>query len=188
MIESASKHRVDALSSLINIDMKKILIVLVLVLTVAGILSSCGSKKPKTREEMVEAFRGSLTVEDTTRVMQLCDNCMELLKGNKVEEALDMLYTYDDSLKQVSPLTEEQKQRYRRIFKIFPVVEYKRAAYSFQLEGINDIKYDIIFAHEDNPAENGVPKTSFMFNPVKLNDVWYLSVKQADQEIDEEMR
>ena len=45
-------------------------------------------------------------------------------------------------------------------------------------------KANIIFADEEHPEVNGVPKTSFMFNPVKVDGQWYLTVKRADQNID----
>ena len=71
------------------------------------------------------------------------------------------------------------------MFRIFPVVDYELVYYSFQLEGINDVKYKIIFAQEENVAENGEAATALMFNPVKVDGSWYLTVKKAGQKFDE---
>ena len=118
-------------------------------------------------------------------MLGLADNCMKLLKEKRIDEALSMLNEYDDTLKSVKPLSKETEQRLHRTFRVFPVLEYNLSYFSMQLEGLNDVKYNIIFAKEDHPEQNGKPQTSFMFNPVKLDGTWYLCVKRSDQEVDE---
>lgn len=144
-------------------------------------LTSC--HKDKSKSEQVLEFRSELTEQDTTQMLKLCDDCMELLKNRQIDKALGMLHEYDDSLKTVSPLTAEMTKRYEHVFNTFPVYEYTRSYYSFQLEGLNDVKYDIMFAENDKTA-----KTAFMFNPVRVDGTWYLCVKRADQDIDESKR
>lgn len=156
--------------------MKKLFLPLVTLFVLVS-LFSC---KQKTREEQVKEFQMSLTKEDTTAMLKLCDDCMELLKNGKLDQALSSLYEYDDSMKQVSPLSEETMRRYKRRFTVFPVINYTRAYYSFQLEGLNDVKYTVNFSKQDSTA-----MTAFMFNPIKVDGQWYISVKRADQEIDE---
>lgn len=116
-------------------------------------------------------------------MLSLCDNCMELLKNKDIEGALSMLYEYDDSTKQVFPISEATRMRYERLFNMFPVLSYQRQKFTFMLEGVNDVKYDVIFAEESHPEVNGVPRTSYMFNPVKVDSVWYVTVKRPDQDI-----
>jgi hypothetical protein len=64
-------------------------------------------------------------------------------------------------------------------------LRYERDYYSVMLEGLNDVRYKIWFAEEDNTAENGEPVTKMMFNPVKFDGQWYLCVKGHDQGFDE---
>ena len=99
-----------------------------------------------------------------------------------LDEALDMLYEYDDSTHSVTPLSEETRSAYKKKFTMFPVVKYTRAYYSFNAEGCNDVKYNVSFG-EDFDGQS--PKTAFMFNPVKIDGQWYLSVKRSDQSLDE---
>lgn len=160
--------------------MKKILYFAVAVAVLC--VASC-KQKPKTTEEAREEFRASLTENDTLEMQKLGEDCMELLKKKDIEAAMVMLYEYDDSTQSVQPLSDATRKRYEHLFKIFPVLDYKLAEYTFMLEGLNNLKYEIIFAEEEHPEENGVPKTSFMFNPVKIDGQWYLTVKRADQEI-----
>ena len=152
----------------------KRLIYLALVPLALLLAVSC-QQKPKSADEEARDFRASLTETDTASMLKLCDDCMELLKQKDVEGALAMLCEYDDSTHSVAPLSEEVQARYRRRFSLFPVVRYQRTEYKFQTEGLNDVKYEVYFG--DNA------KTSYMFNPVKIDGEWHLSVKRADQQV-----
>ena len=149
------------------------------------IMLSVSSCKKKTHLQKVQEFTSSLTSADTTQMLKLSNDCMELLKAKKIDNALSMLYEYNDSIKEVTPLSEKSRKRYERMFHIFPVLDYKMEYYSFQLEGVNDVKYRIIFGQEDQPDVNGEAATALMFNPVKVDGNWYLTVKTADQSFDE---
>ena len=64
---------------------------------------------------------------------------------------------------------------------------FERVSYSFQLEGCNDVKYKVKFAESDNVEETGEFKTMYMFNPVKIDGTWYLTVKRPGQDFDTNM-
>ena len=146
---------------------------------VAGFFDSC--KRSKNYQEQVLEFNSSLNESDTLKMLELCDQCMDYLKAKDFNSALGMLHEYDAKSQSVSPISEETANVYRHRFNIFPVLDYTRVSYTFMLEGLNDVKYEVIFAEEENPEENGLPKTYFMFNPVKVGGQWYLCVKQSDQ-------
>lgn len=158
----------------------KTILAAAMVAILAFSLSSC---KKKTPLERMQEFRSELTKEDTTQMLKLADGCMTLLKAQKYDQALSMLYSYNDSTKEVAPLTAEEKQHYGRRFRVFPVLEYERDYYSFQLEGQNDVKYRITFA----PGGDGEApcRTALMFNPVKKDGQWYLTIKTARNGFDE---
>ena len=59
--------------------MKKFNYVLVAVAVIC-LATACKNKAPQTREEQIEEFRSMLTASDTTQMLQICDNAMELLK------------------------------------------------------------------------------------------------------------
>ncbi len=162
--------------------MKKISFPIFLILTLM-IFTSCKNQKAN-KETEVKEFQTQLTEADTTAMLSACDNCMELLKEGKIDDVLNSIYEYDDSLQQVNPLSEQTLNRYRKVFSMFHVKSYIRQYFSFQLEGLNDVKYSVKFT-DDNPetGESGAV-TSFMFNPVRVDGSWYVTVKRADQEID----
>lgn len=147
------------------------------------VATSCTNRQ-KTREEQVEEFRSSLTTEDSTTVVRLCDDAMELLKAKKIDEVIAGLYEYDDSLKEVKPLSEQMARRLIRKFKMFPVLDYERQYFSFMLEGCNDVKYDVTFATAEQAGTEKPATTAYMFNPVKIGGEWKLCVKTAHDEFD----
>lgn len=149
----------------------------------ALILASCKSEKKSHLAEVTE-FRNTLTNQDTTQVLKLANDCMELLKKKNIDQAIAMLNEYSDSLHQIQPLSKESERKLRSTFKIFPVLDYELSYYSLQSESVNDVKYNITFAEENNPEKNGKPITSYMFNPVKVDGVWYLCIKRQDQSVD----
>lgn len=140
-------------------------------------------KKEQTREEAISEFQSQLTAQDSTIMLEICNDCMDLLRDGKVEDALNSLYEYDDSTGVVSPLSKEMRNRLSRQFAIFPVLEYELDYFSFQLEGCNDVRYNVIF-RDGGDEQTGEFVTKFMFNPVKVDETWYLSVKRGDQLFD----
>ena len=144
--------------------------------------TACSNKK-KTREERVEEFRSMLTASDTTQMLQICDNAMELLKSKKIDEVIASLYEYNDSTEELKPLSDNLKKRITRRFKMFPVLAYNRQYYSFMLEGCNDVKYEVTFATPEQTGADSA-KTMYMFNPILIDGDWKLCVKSALDEHD----
>jgi len=160
---------------------------IIITVTILIAISSCSSRK-KTREEMVKEFRSELTAADTTTMLQLCDMAMEQLKAKKIDQVLASLYEYTDSTHEIKPLTSETAKRYKRKFSMFPVLDYERKYYSFQLEGCNDVKYEVVFATAEAAGTAEPAKTAYMFNPVKIDGEWKLCVKTSEDDIDKEKR
>lgn len=167
--------------------MKKVFNILLAIALVTA-FASCGSKKEKSRFQRVEEFRRELTTEDTTVMLKLADEAMEQLKNRDYDHVLATLYEYTDSTQEVKPISAATKKRYERRFKMFPVVKYQRKYYSFQLEGCNDVKYDVVFATAETAGTPTDAHTAYMFNPVKVDGEWKLCVKTPTDEIDPLMR
>ena len=105
--------------------MKKFNYVLVGV-AVLTLATACKNKAPQTREEQIEEFRSMLTANDTTQMLQICDNAMELLKGKKIDEVIASLNEYNDSTEELTPLSDVTKKSLQRRFKLYPVLDYQR--------------------------------------------------------------
>lgn len=160
--------------------MRRINFVLSLLLC-AFVLVSCGKKKEVSESE---AFRSTLTAEDTTAMLKICDDCMKSLKAGDIDAALAQLHLYDDSTRTVKPLSKEKEQELRKTFKFFPVHDYTIDYYTFTTEGVNDVKYRIEFFEKVDPQSPESNTIGFMFNPVKVDGQWYLTVKEASQDFE----
>lgn len=144
-------------------------------------LGACNGRKSGETMTEAERFKSGLTADDTTQMLKICNDCMDTLKAGRVEEALKVIYAAD-SVKGAVPLTPEQKQELRNTFRLFPVIDYRMVSFTFNTSGLNDVKYEIKFfeKEEGDPTPN---MTAFMFNPVKHDGKWYLTVKQSNQEV-----
>ena len=50
----------------------------------------------KTQKEAEDEFVATLTAADSSAVLTLCTQCMDLLKAKETDKALDMLYSIDE--------------------------------------------------------------------------------------------
>lgn len=165
--------------------MKKNLLLLLSAILLVLVVSCKGEK---SRQEQVDDFRSGLTSEDTTVMLRMCDEAMAQLQAKDYDHFFANLYEYTDSTKEVKAVSEATKKKYLTKFKMFPVLEFQRTGYSFQLEGCNDVRYKVTFATAESAGTPEAPTTHYMFNPVKVDGSWKLCVKTANDEIDMYMR
>ena len=159
--------------------MRKSILLALLSCLVLCLTVGCGSKvKPTAAQE----FRSGLTAEDTTKMLGICEECMKTLKAGNIDGALNLLYQYDDSTKTVSPISEENRKKMRNTFTVFPVLNYRMVYYNFTTQGLNDVKYEIEFFEKTDSTDQAPNTIGLMFNPVKVDDQWYLTMKDADKD------
>ena len=175
---------------LLRLDMKRITYYSFILFAAALAVVSCKNQpksEEETRSEKIEQFRAQLESDDTTTVLRLCDNAMNMLMNKQYDEVISSLYEYTDSTKEVKPLSSETAAKYLRKFKMYPVMRYERKYFSFQLEGCNDVKYDVIFASGESAGTSTPAIIGYMFNPVKVDGEWRLCVKTPADGYDGEM-
>lgn len=152
---------------------------------------SCNSKnggEQQNVEEQEVSFTETLTSEDSTQMLKIADDCMKLLQERKYDEAIGMLYVYDDSTKVLESISSDMASSLRRRFKVFPVLKYERDYFTFMEQGANDVRYKVWFAEEEHPEINGEAVMNLMFNPVKVDGSWYLCLKDYGQKFNENKR
>lgn len=158
--------------------MKKQNLLYILSLIISCCLFSC-SEKRKQCTTPKEQFLMELTSEDTAQVLRLSQSCMDTLKNGNIDEALKMMYVMQNG--KVIPLPDEKESQLRKNFNYFPVINYKLEYYSFSDTDNNDVKFQIKFCEQINPNDKAPNTIGFMFNPIKINGVWYLTIKESDQ-------
>lgn len=157
--------------------MKKI----IFILSALAVLASCnrgpkysGMHGEKTQLDAEKEFVSSISNADSLAVVTLSDRFMNLLKEGKVNEAVDMIYVLHDNIlyQKNDSFSKDLIQR----FTMFPVVSYKLNYFSFSTAGNNDVSYTYSFTDDESSS-----KMKLMFNPVKIDDVWYLTMKDGSQ-------
>ena len=142
-----------------------------LLLSASFLLGACSTKgheeKMKTQKEAEDEFVATLTAADSSAVLTLCTQCMDLLKAKETDKALDML-------------TIQQREALTKRFQRFPVIRYRLDYLSFSTQGNNDVKYKIEFTPRSDSDTPG-SSMGFMFNPIKANGEWVLAIKDGRQ-------
>lgn len=157
--------------------MKKYLFIL-LSLAVAV---SCHTSNNKivTYEDAEKHFIASLTSLDTSSVISMTNGFMEFLVDGKIDSAVQQINVLDGEVlyKSSSKYLDELSGR----FSLFPVLKYELVRYSFSTEGNNDVCYKYWFDESHT--------MKLVFNPVKVDDRWYLTMKdgtQSSKDLDED--
>lgn len=157
--------------------MKKV----IFILAALTVLASCnrgpkysGAHGEKTQIDAEKEFVSSISNVDSLAVVTLSDRFMSLLKDGKISEAVDMIYVLHDNV--LYQKNDSFSNDLIRRFTMFPVVSYKLNYFSFSTAGNNDVSYTYSFTEDEASS-----KMKLMFNPVKIDDVWYLTMKDGSQ-------
>ncbi len=141
-----------------------------IILCALGITAICSCGK-KQEAEVKKDFTETVSAQDTTAVMNMTGNCMELFKSGKFDDALNMIYTINDDNILVS-LPDSLRRRMKQRLTLFPVVDYSLESFYFAKSDSNEVKYSFRFV-PDNPDMT----MKMVYNPVKLGDEWYIVMK-----------
>ncbi len=126
---------------------------------------------PRSDENMV---RNSA---DTTAILKICTDYLNLLKADNVEAALDLLYAYDDSAKTVTPIGNKLRNKFRNNLKMFPVLDYQLE--SMKLYGEDDTEFVFMVKFFEKPEGDPQPNTiREVLSPVRVNGQWFLTVSE----------
>lgn len=144
---------------------------LVLILLFAAVVAC--KTTPRTYGDAEREFRQSLTFHDTITVMVLGQNFMDaLLAGDIGPELAELCVLQNDTLYRIS---DKSVRELRARFVSAPVSDYKLASYTFSTPGINDLCYRYTTSGDVNSG----PAFKLMFNPVKVGDDWFLTLKDG---------
>lgn len=144
--------------------------------------TACNNKQKNTAEESLPILRPSeiiTTGQDTTEVMDLVNQYMALFANNDLEGASSLLYhVKNDS---VHPYTAEERQDFKNHLSIFSVYDYKVNGIIFRSDKNNEVNVRIQIVPDGNISE-GKGTTEFVFNPVKIDNHWYLTLMDLQAE------
>lgn len=155
------------------------LIPLLALIVFAGCLrKSEPEKKTRYSEKMAR------TSEDSTAILNLTTQYLDLLKGEQFDEALQMLYNYNEEDGTVQPIDEERRSSLRNSYANFPVLNYEIDTVLLYSEIDTEVrfKYEFFEKPEGSPIPNIVRGNVC---PHRIEGKWYLTVPaEKDEEYD----
>lgn len=141
-----------------------------IILLAVGITAICSCGK-KQDSEAKKDFTETVSAQDTTTVMNMTGNCMELFKSGKIDDALNMIYTINEDNFLVT-LPDSLRRRMKQRLTLFPVVDYTLESFYFAKNDSNEVKYTFQFV-----PDNEEMTMKMVYNPVKLGDEWFIVMK-----------
>lgn len=110
----------------------------------------------------------TLNAQDTLQCIDISSACMDSLKHQNIEAALSMIHVVKNDT--LYPLYMDQKKKMASKFELFPVLEYKMLALSFDESIGNSVQFRVKF------AENAY--INMQFNLIKINGSWFLYINE----------
>jgi hypothetical protein len=158
-------------------------------------LASCGNKKTEEKEKSVlekiieENPRYDVdmirTKTDSTAMVQMATQFLDLLVQQKEAEALELLYEKTES-NEVQPLSAARKAALLKTLKAFPVLSFKIDEFRLYSDFDNEVRYTYEFMQK--PEGSNVPNTmKGALVPVRLNGTWYLTIPDTVIETEKNM-
>ncbi len=156
---------------------------LVMVATLAFVLSSCGGKKEKQGVIIPPDPRMSgemkRSAADTAEVLNLTRKYLDALKSKDIDAALSQLYEFRDG--SIYPLSDKRAAEIRQNVTDFPVLSYKIDKLLMYSDSDTEVRYTIEFF--EKPVGSTQPNTlNCCVNPVRVSNKWYLTVPAQTRE------
>lgn len=161
--------------------MKK-LIYLCLIIAVGFAVSSCKDKKEVKKQvnsiENNPYYSDTMerTAADTTTLVQLATEYLDLLKENKIEEAMEMLHEVDTV--GLKPLNDARKKVLINNLKKFPVLSYQLEEFRLYSENQTEMRY----VYEFMPKPEGSPDLPNTMKGLigffRLDGQWYMTIPE----------
>lgn len=163
-----------------NFILRNMKIKLLLSSLLVVLLFGCAGESKKaspTVEEILLPPTAEYTGQDTTAIMNLVNQYVDLLKAEDYDAMTRMLYVYTGG--NVLPYTAEQCDSLARGFKMLAVFDAQVTSFILRSTENNQVGITIQIIPDGNIAE-GKGITRFYLNPVKFEDQWYLTILDKD--------
>lgn len=154
-------------------------------------IAACTGKKTEAGgvEDMMEAnphYSSSMTrtAEDTAAIMQLATQYLDLVKENKLDEAVNLLYEADSTSLQA--IDADRKALVLQNLKRFPVLSYDIEDFRLYTDMSTELRY--VYEFMPKPEGANIPNTmKGLLGFFRLDNKWYLTIPQEviDPEIND---
>ncbi|MBO6034016.1 MAG: hypothetical protein J6T44_03415 [Prevotella sp.] len=153
---------------------------LCIIVAVGFSLVSCGNKNPKNEEAVEQDPYYSSSMErsaaDTAAIVQLATQYLDLLKENKITEAVDMLHEVDSV--ELKPLSNERKNTVINGLKKYPVLSYTIEEIKMFTDDNTELRYVYEFMPKPEGADNLPNTMKGLIGFFRLGETWYMTVPE----------
>ena len=156
--------------------MKRILYIFVGLVLLCSCAGRSNSPVWKTQKDAEEEFVSTLTAADTAAVLELTDKFMSLVKDDKVEDAVGMVTVLFEGV--LYKPSDDYFVELVNLYRSMRIASYTLDKYFFTTEGNNDVSY---MTESKTIVGDSPMKLRVVFNPVKVDDSWYLALKDGTQ-------
>lgn len=159
--------------------MKK-LFYLCIIVAVGFSFVSCMNKSPKNEEaeEQDPYYSSSMnrSAADTAAIMQLATQYLDLLKENKIDEAVNMLYEVDSV--ELKPLSDAYKNNVINRLKQYPVLSYTIEELRLYTDDDTELRYVYEFMPKPEGADNLPNTMKGLIGFFRLGETWYMTIPE----------
>lgn len=142
-------------------------------------MNGCSSEDRRVAPKSTQETLMDLSKQDTTAVMNLAKQYLDLVRDRKYDEALDMIYVLDKQ-EGIIPLSEENRQKQKQAYMMFPVYDYEITRVIFWKETDCRLDYSISITQ---PADGSEPaKMGCALRPIRYGHDWFLTIANRDTE------
>lgn len=171
--------------------MRKVTISL-LVLSSFLFLFSCKEKKEKVKVDRETLLSINPRIdnsmkrdhEDSTKVLELAKNYLDLLKQHSYSDAINLLVDVNEHKDSIFPLSSKRKEELMRINERFQFVSYNIDEIFFYSDMDTEVRYTITLYEKTSKDDNRPNTMQCALFPRRVNNKWYLTVKEQRQERD----
>ena len=150
--------------------------ILLISITAALTFSACSSKKEK-KEPILRPASMVYTSQDSADIWNLCEQFAQFFGNNDFESCALMLYKYKDG--EIIAYNDEQRNDYIKKVRIFSNYGCRVDAFVLRSDKNNEVSLKVkLFNIGTLDDDQGI--TRLFLNPVKVDDKWYLTLRDND--------
>ena len=157
-----------------------------LILCIAVLFASCSSCSHKEQNvdplDVPTEFENRLTDADTAQVKEIIAVYIGHIQRGNYYDAAGFVYRLEDngrSQRVPRELNNEEIERMVKVYKLFPIVDYKIDYMRFRENNLNEVCVSVIMQKGQNGQPDAVSK--MFFNPIYYGNKWCLVLDDSHQ-------
>lgn len=163
--------------------MNKKTVIFIGMLFILAFAACTGGKNKSGKKNVIPDPRKSMTMErtarDTSELLRLSTEFLDLVKSHNVSAALDRIYEVKNN--KVNPLSETRRKQLEKTLSAFPVEDYTIDEMVLYSDSDTEVRYTIEM-FKNAPGDKRPNTIKCSLNPYRIGGNWYMTI--ADEKIE----